>query len=88
MNQFKKLTLVLSAWAKILRGHRPILSIEITKECPLHCPGCYAYGESHLGGTTTLRQVRDLRGDALVEGVLELVREHQPMQVSFIGASP
>ncbi|HEX4998663.1 MAG TPA: radical SAM protein [Terriglobia bacterium] len=79
---------VLSAWGKILLGHTPILSIEITRECPLACPGCYAYGESHLGGTTTLRQLHDLRGDALVDGVLALVRKHHPLQVSFIGGEP
>jgi MoaA/NifB/PqqE/SkfB family radical SAM enzyme len=83
-----KLTRVLTAWGRILLGHVPILSIEITRECPLSCPGCYAYGEDHLGGTTTLRQLRDLRGDDLVEGVLGLVRERRPLQVSFIGGEP
>ena len=29
---------VLHAWSRILAGRRPSLSIEITKECPLHCP--------------------------------------------------
>ena len=43
-----------------------MLSIEITRECPLHCPGCYAYEDQHLGGTVTLRQLRDFRGDALI----------------------
>src|SRR5262245_16682036 len=83
-----KLTTILSAWSKILRGHTPIVSIEITRECPLHCPGCYAYGDSHLGGAVTLRELRDLRGDALVDGVLALVRKHRPIQVSFIGGEP
>jgi hypothetical protein len=40
---------------RILTGRRPNLSIEITRECPLRCPGCYAYGEAHLGGNVTLR---------------------------------
>ena len=43
-----------------------MLSIEITRECPLSCPGCYAYGDSHLGGETTLRDLSDFRVDALV----------------------
>jgi hypothetical protein len=30
---------VLNAWANILAGRAPSLSIEITKECPLRCPG-------------------------------------------------
>jgi MoaA/NifB/PqqE/SkfB family radical SAM enzyme len=65
-----------------------MLSIEITRECPLSCPGCYAYGDSHLGGETTLRELRDFRGDALVEGVIDLVRRHRPMHVSLVGGEP
>jgi MoaA/NifB/PqqE/SkfB family radical SAM enzyme len=65
-----------------------MLSIEITRECPLQCPGCYAYGETHLGGDVTLRQLHDLRGDALVEGVLQLVRKHKPIHVSLVGGEP
>ncbi len=65
-----------------------MLSIEITRECPLRCPGCYAYGESHLGGEVTLRQLHDLHGDALVEGVLQLVRKHKPLHVSLVGGEP
>lgn len=65
-----------------------MLSIEITRECPLSCPGCYAYGDSHLGGETTLRELRDLRGDSLVNGVLDLVRRHKPLHVSLVGGEP
>ena len=65
-----------------------MLSIEITRECPLSCPGCYAYGETHLGGEVTLRELTDLRGDALVEGVLGLVKQHRPMHVSLVGGEP
>jgi MoaA/NifB/PqqE/SkfB family radical SAM enzyme len=71
-----------------LSGSVPLLSIEITRECPLSCPGCYAYGDSHLGGEVTLRELRDFRGDALVEGVLERVRRHRPMHVSLVGGEP
>jgi MoaA/NifB/PqqE/SkfB family radical SAM enzyme len=71
-----------------LSGSVPLLSIEITRECPLSCPGCYAYGESHLGGGLTLRELRDFRGDALVGGVLDLVRRHRPMHVSLVGGEP
>src|SRR5262249_23443975 len=62
--------------------------IEITRECPLRCPGCYAYGESHLGGERTLRDLADFRGDALVSGVLELVEKHKPLHVSLVGGEP
>jgi sulfatase maturation enzyme AslB (radical SAM superfamily) len=65
-----------------------MLSIEITRECPLNCPGCYAYGDSHLGSETTLRDLSDFRGDALVQGVLELVRRHRPLHVSLVGGEP
>jgi len=64
---------ILTAWGRILRGYTPSLSIEITRECPLHCPGCYAYGDDHLGGDLRLRELRDFKGQALVDGVLELV---------------
>src|SRR5207237_5196703 len=77
-----------AAWGRILSGRLPMLSIEITRECPLRCPGCYAYGDMHLGGQTTLRQLGDLRGPALVDGVLELVRKHRPLQVSLVGGEP
>jgi MoaA/NifB/PqqE/SkfB family radical SAM enzyme len=76
------------AWWRVLNGYVPLLSIEITRECPLSCPGCYAYGDGHLGGETTLRDLSDFRGDALVEGVLNLVRRHRPLHVSLVGGEP
>jgi MoaA/NifB/PqqE/SkfB family radical SAM enzyme len=79
---------VVAAWGRILSGRIPLLSIEITRECPLSCPGCYAYGESHLGGKVTLRDLADKRGDALVEGVVGLVRKHKPLHVSLVGGEP
>jgi sulfatase maturation enzyme AslB (radical SAM superfamily) len=79
---------VVRAWGKILAGHAPSVSIEITRECPLRCPGCYAYGDEHLGGGITLRQVRDLKGQALIDGVLALVRRHDPVHLSIIGGEP
>jgi MoaA/NifB/PqqE/SkfB family radical SAM enzyme len=78
---------LVTAWGKILSGAAPMLSIEITRECPLSCPGCYAYGESHLGGKL-LRELSDSRGDVLVNGVLDLVRRHRPMHVSLVGGEP
>lgn len=76
------------AWGKILTGTRPILSLEITRECPLTCPGCYAYQDDHLGGEVTLRQVSDFQGAELVDRVLDLVKEHKPLHVSIIGGEP
>jgi MoaA/NifB/PqqE/SkfB family radical SAM enzyme len=65
-----------------------MLSIEITRECPLHCPGCYAYGSNHLGGEVTLRELSDKRGDDLIRGVLGLVDRHKPLQVTLVGGEP
>ncbi len=79
---------LVQSWGKILRGKSPLLSIEITRECPLSCPGCYAYGESHLGGEATLRDVSDFRGDQLVNGILGLIEKHDPIQVSLVGGEP
>ncbi len=79
---------IVRAWGRILSGFKPSLSIEVTRECPLRCPGCYAYGDEHLGGAVTLREVRDLKGDALVEGVLALVAAHRPLHVSLVGGEP
>lgn len=79
---------IISAWGRILTGYTPALSIEITRECPLHCPGCYAYGDEHLGGELTLREVRDFKGQALIDGVLQLVDRHRPLHVSIVGGEP
>ncbi len=79
---------IFAAWGRILTGHTPALSIEITRECPLRCPGCYAYGDDHLGGDVTLREVRDFKGQALVDGVLALVDRHRPLHVSIVGGEP
>ena len=79
---------IVSAWGRILTGFAPAMSIEITRECPLHCPGCYAYGDDHLGGDLTLRQVRDFKGQELIDGVLALVEKHRPLHVSIVGGEP
>jgi MoaA/NifB/PqqE/SkfB family radical SAM enzyme len=79
---------LLQGWKKILSGRIPLLSIEITRECPLTCPGCYAYGDTHLGDGVKLRELQDFRGDALVDAVVDLVRRTQPLQVSLVGGEP
>jgi sulfatase maturation enzyme AslB (radical SAM superfamily) len=60
----------------------------VTRECPLRCPGCYAYGDDHLGGDLTLRQVRDFKGQELIDGVLELVDRQRPLHLSIVGGEP
>ena len=79
---------IIQAWGKILRGDAPSLSIEITRECPLRCPGCYAYEEGHLGGGKTLRELNDRRGQELVDGVLEVVDRLKPLHLSIVGGDP
>ncbi len=79
---------ILKGWGKILKGERPSLSIEITRECPLRCPGCYAYEDAHLGGSVTLRELNDRKGQELVDGVLELVDRLKPLHLSIVGGDP
>lgn len=79
---------ILPVWGRILRGYKPFLSIEITKECPLHCPGCYAYESGHLNNGSTIRELSDLKGQPLVDGVLDLVDRFRPLHISIIGGEP
>src|SRR5512138_3047339 len=79
---------VVRAWGRILRGHYPSLSIEITRECPLRCPGCYAYEPEHLHQLGPLRTLADYKGEQLVGGVLALVRRYRPLHLSIVGGEP
>lgn len=79
---------IVHAWGKILLGKRPSLSIEITRECPLRCPGCYAYEIGHLGEGLDLRQLSDYKGPDLVEKMLRLVDEERPLHLSIVGGDP
>src|ERR1700747_2831139 len=79
---------IIPAWGSILRGRRPLLSVEITRECPLRCPGCYAYEPEHLGTAGPLRQLSDLKGEALIAGLLSLVRRLRPLHLSIVGGEP
>jgi MoaA/NifB/PqqE/SkfB family radical SAM enzyme len=79
---------IVSAWGKILTGRQPNLSIEITRECPLTCPGCYAYGGDHLGGGVTLRELRDYKGEELISAMFALLDRYRPLHVSIVGGEP
>lgn len=83
-----KLRHIFSAWGGILRGRLPFLSLEITRECPLRCPGCYAYEPTHLQTVGSLRELSDLQGQDLIAGVLALVRRLRPLHVSIVGGEP
>ena len=54
----------------------------------MNCPGCYAYDAAHLGGGQTLRELSDRKGQALVDGVLEVVDRMKPMHLSIVGGDP
>lgn len=82
-----KQTYVVRAWGRIVRGYRPILSVEITNRCPLSCPGCYAYQPNHVNGVA-LEMLGEHSGQDLVRGILELVARHRPLLVSLVGGEP
>jgi MoaA/NifB/PqqE/SkfB family radical SAM enzyme len=79
---------VIRSWGKILRGKYPSISIEITKECPLRCPGCYAYDTDHLRNLGLLRNLSDYKDQELIDRVLELLRNYAPLHVSIVGGEP
>ena len=79
---------VARAWRGFLLGRRPTLSIEVTRECPLRCPGCYAYEDAHLGTGINLRQLSDFRGSDLVRRILETVDQYKPQHLSLVGGDP
>lgn len=79
---------IVRAWSKILHGEAPSLSIEITRECPLRCPGCYAYEGGHLGGGITLRELSDFKGPELIDGILQVVDRFKPLHLSLVGGDP
>lgn len=73
----------LTGWRSVLQGRRPFLSIEVTRQCPLRCPGCYAYWPDHPGPSGP-----DYTGGRLVEGILAAVRKYRPLHLSLIGGEP
>ncbi|MBY0375825.1 MAG: radical SAM protein [Bryobacteraceae bacterium] len=79
---------ILHAWGRILQGRAPSLSIEITRECPLRCPGCYAYNDDHLNTGVNLRQLSDYKGQALIDKVIETVDRLKPLHLSIVGGDP
>jgi MoaA/NifB/PqqE/SkfB family radical SAM enzyme len=78
---------ILQTWGRAISGRAPSLSLEITRECPLRCPGCYAYEDAHLG-TTNLRSLADFKGEELVTRVLDLVDQYRPLHLSIVGGDP
>lgn len=58
------------------------------KECPLRCPGCYAFDPAHLGGESELRELSDFKGDQLVTKILVIVDREKPLHLSLVGGDP
>jgi organic radical activating enzyme len=79
---------VVLAWSRILAGRTPSLAIEVTRECPLSCPGCYFHKANHLGRGHRASDLRDYKGQELVDGILSLVRRLRPLHVSLVGGEP
>jgi MoaA/NifB/PqqE/SkfB family radical SAM enzyme len=79
---------LLKGWGRVLTGYYPSLSIEITRECPLHCPGCYAYSPARFQARGSMRSMQEYRGQELIDGVLALVERHRPLHVSIVGGEP
>jgi organic radical activating enzyme len=79
---------VIRAWKNVLGGYYPSMSIEITRECPLRCPGCYAYEPEHLQQLGPLRTLSDYKGEQLLDGVLSLARRYRPLHISIVGGEP
>src|SRR5256885_8229158 len=79
---------VVRAWGRILKGYQPFLSVEITRECPLQCPGCYAYQPEHLGAAGPLRPLGELKGEALGAGHRGPGRRLPPLHRSVGGGAP
>src|SRR5215510_3093805 len=79
---------IFRGWGRILTGRYPMLSIEVTRECPLRCPGCYAYEPEHLGELGPLRTLADYKGQELIDGVVSLVRRFRPIHLSIVGGEP
>src|SRR5205814_2041863 len=61
---------IIAAWGRILTGYVPALSIEMTRECPLRCHGCYDYGDD-LRPEHEVRRTR-----ATYERVLKRIAGH------------
>jgi hypothetical protein len=79
---------IVPAWWRILRGYRPFLSVEVTRRCPLRCPGCYAFSPEHIARDSSPDVRREPPGGAFVEGVIALVRQSRPLHVSLVGGEP
>jgi organic radical activating enzyme len=79
---------ILPAWSRVLHGYKPFLALEITRSCPLRCPGCYAFHPNHVKGSLGLRELAEYRGQELVDRVLELVQRLRPLHLSLVGGEP
>lgn len=80
-------TEIYRSWLRVLAGYPPVLSIELTKVCPLSCPGCYAYQPEHVSGSP-LVSLSDYQGEELVRRVLELIDRTNPVVVFLVGGEP
>jgi len=79
---------MLPSWFRILRGYKPFLSIKVTREGHLHYPGGSTCDEWQLDNKKVLGQASEPRGNKLVEGVLDLIRQNHSRHLSIVGGEP
>jgi MoaA/NifB/PqqE/SkfB family radical SAM enzyme len=78
---------LLRAWHRVLLGYPPAISVEVTKRCPLKCPGCYAYSPHHYNGNS-IAEATEFRSGQLVDEVLKLTDIYRPLVVWLVGGEP
>ena len=80
---------IFTAWGRILAGYRPALSIEITRECPLRCPGLLRLRRRAPRRRRHAAPGQRLQGPgAHRRAFLALIDEHRPLHVSIVGGEP
>ena len=79
---------LVQAWGRISRAIVRTCRSKSPKNVRCCCPGCYAYGDEHLGGNVTLRGLADYKGDELVSRFMALIDRHRPLHVSIVGGEP
>lgn len=73
---------IIPARAGILRGGKPFLSVEITRECPLRCPGCCACDPESRESVGSLANLSDLKGEALVARGIKGLKCLAPQEIA------
>ena len=79
---------IVQAWGKILKGEKPPAFDRNYQGMPVEMPRLLRVRRRPFGGGPTPRDLNDRRGQALVDGVLEVVYCIKPLHLSIVGANP